>query len=880
MKLTKFTNDELNKIKETVNKSFSKSENKLDEANQAMKNAALVDKALELEREEYNIYSSEIDMSKLSVKLYQLIFDEEYLKSELYDEEQLNKIIDHSLLSHKLINVPRWGVIQWLHYKVIPYIYEHKYVNALDSYSDEIAETRIYKGETEHKHISHEYWHPETKVHDPKLYPKSVLPQGHVLEPYISPTKAIKSKTPLLDEKLKKSNQQYQIISDLIFHNIDEWSNIDFEYITDILYIINIEKLSKILQKWIYGYNYSVKTILNNSKELTDESLNPNIKPTDEAYDIIYNWFKNSLIKDLKEKTPLKGELEEQKLPENISEALSGNSTSKVKNEIITKSEITRCIFPLDLKWITKEEFDQLSKNNIISTIYTYINETALIKKEKFIDDLSEYTATHAHFICGRLHVQNNIYNNTLTWIQKSVITCIIKILLKKQQSNRIDISQITELKSKDLTIDVNSKLYQRMSTIVRSFYESFYDDSSMCLYYTYYILNLKGNHDFDYDFHILEDKLYTDFYNYGIFAILGEIIHFTDTFHIKAENITKSTNSTEIDKYMHFKLDYKITFDKEFEPLIKELSKCVGIDKKEIYKIIEFKIIEHDLSIKSSIKSNEFYIENRKERKIIKDIEFLYLIEKYFGYFTRPEYILKTAIRIFDIKRNKREQCFWSSSYGGDKWASIARTMLNRDKTKSKTIFVDTCWSLQHNTELFINKVYNENDPNSDISELKHLLTDIKNGFFKNVYKKAIHYNTKLDRFLYKSLIVEDIKELNESEKSYQSNLTEIEIYRKNDREYESEREQLPEKENIDLTNLNDREKEIIYEQINNDWGLKNAKIYVIKHEEPYPIVEILIEDAPFRWITDLESIIHYSDEHNLNLVTDEYEGISTLFK
>lgn len=90
----------------------------------------------------------------------------------------------------------------------------------------------------------------------------------------------------------------------------------------------------------------------------------------------------------------------------------------------------------------------------------------------------------------------------------------------------------------------------------------------------------------------------------------------------------------------------------------------------------------------------------------------------------------LKWAVSTFNLRG-------WGSSYGGRAWARIAKTLLDyesgaiekvarqnyvgRPELEAKAIFVDTCWSLEHNGGNYFNKVWST-------SSLRRLLDSVFN--------------------------------------------------------------------------------------------------------------------------------------------------------
>ncbi len=378
--------------------------------------------------------------------------------------------------------------------------------------------------------------------------------------------------------------------------------------------------------------------------------------------------------------------------------------------------------------------------------------------------------------------IPKRVRDNISNYINDKLMICLLK---KEKYGKSLDVRRITEatgdkieeiqeeeakkffvsipeLENINYDVDETTPLYSRMSSIVRSWYESFYDESSLCLYYTYYVLNLKGNKDFDLEFRTLENKLYNDFYYYGLYSTIRELRHLIDKlyFELRDKQGTTETISIFISFRTRFgegkkepELKISSVIKEKIEYLVNHCLVDLQIDEKIIYKLIKIYLMYIYINNKTHWLQENYKEKNYKEGVIKRDINFCYLVEKYFGYFTRPDIVLKMARDLFKVGEDGTGKCYWGESYGGIAWSQVAELMLERKEMISKTVFVDTCWSLQHNTELFINKVY---DPGQSIAVLDRYLGDIKDGKFNKVYRCAIKYNRKLDRYVYKSLVVE----------------------------------------------------------------------------------------------------------------------------
>lgn len=801
-----------------------------------------------------------LDTGELRDILYSFIFEQNSSLKEMTQPEMITGIINESLIvdhEYKMRDEIFIGnITKWLKYHVIPYIYEHKEEYEAEDKeislkdSSEIAEERNNGGVIEHRHESNMYWHPATRVH-PRIT-KDKLPLAHVIG---FRTKVKESKDIVEETEFKSEhpyNDKYQLIENLIIKELQK------SIVSDLLRPMDLNQILYIL---ISEKNLSLVDIIHNPghiENIIDSSLiDPDhISESDKKEAV--TWLRKTIIPKIFDEFGIK-----EKSPETvISEGFSG---IPLKLEIITKSKISSCIFPLNLNYISKKDFEQLPKN-IVDVLYTYFND------EK--DLITGETIEHSDYVYNRFFYndqENLVYTKEFKeiifqWLNRSVIPCIIKIINEDKQKEEY----IPEFKQIQLEINKDSSLYKRMDKIVRDFFDSFYlPQHHLCLYYTYYILKLKGNTDFDFEFRELENKLYKDFYNYGIFACIKELRHFLGTFHFTyKEPELETVEITDYIKHTHDK-QQSITLKPGFNKLITDVSNCVGIDVKDIHKIINIdRMYEYAI-----VNYNNRNIDE-KENKIIRDTEFLYLIEKYFGYFTRPDNILKIASKSFNITKDNKSTCKWSEQYGGEAWGSIAKTMISRSNLISKTIFVDTCWSLQHNTNLFLDKVYCYDCEGNSLSLVKRYLTEIKDGLFKNVFECAITHNNKLDRFVYKNLILENDASVPDAKYTEKHKYTEREIHRKDDRDpfaletyphpIKEEIRKLPEKEDINIVQYDDEDKNKLYEVIDGTYGLNTAKINKLESGwNDNPNVEIIIESSPERWITDLNSIMKYINEH-----------------
>ncbi len=737
-----------------LSNTFDNIKSKLDDVSKKVSDMSLEEKEFELINEALlvkpisELSDNIIDVETLSNILHNFIFIEKFDLKRILQLEMMSSIVDESLVTDVIISQETNSNIKsWLHYTVIPFIYLNKKkldINQkITGYSDEIAKERMYGDVLEHKHKSNDYWHPTTRVHAPNLYPKNVLPKGHVLQKFKSGKDLPQINIVLKGEdKSTKTDKSFKYKYIKLIEN----SVANLHVVENILYF-DLNKLVEKLYHYIIKLGYSLDEVLN--KSLIDDIINKCVKyedmpSSDYSLDLknnVYTLLVKRIVPDIYvnlsdiESSDIKSSTDKE--DSRMFEKTFGVSTStKAKDEIITKDEIKSCIYPFDLNWMSKEDSDYIDIIRLIDILYDFANDHQYINYSDIMYVFNTKYFGGSEKLLSMIPDESK--NKIKKWLQRIVIPCINSVIEINIKDRAKDFPQLKKL---DYTIDMNSKLYKRMDKIVRDLYDSFYDEKLLCLYYTYYVLNLKGNSDFNFEFRELENKLYRDFYNYGIFAVLGEMGHFVDMFYVKVNNTINSLEN--FITFSPFDSNKRVMFRKGADEFISNVSKCVGVDKKSIYRILQI------YEIGKGVSHN---IDNYKESSIIRDIKFLYLIEKYFGYFTRPDFIFKLANKVFI----KKGGCCWSSRYGGEKWKSISKTMLARKNMVSKTVFIDTCWSLQHNTELFINKIFNVK---LDIGVIRRYLTDIKNGKFDRVYECAIKHNTKLDRFVYKNLIYPGFK-------------------------------------------------------------------------------------------------------------------------
>jgi len=400
--------------------------------------------------------------------------------------------------------------------------------------------------------------------------------------------------------------------------------------------------------------------------------------------------------------------------------------------------------------------------------------------------------------------------------------------------------------------IDENSELYKKIFKIVTNFYKSLSDTSTLCLYYTYYKLKLKGIHDFDYEFQLLENSLYNDFYYYALSQILDEgttSLYIMDCHEYETESSIGSYGAIEnyINKKYKNIMPINIVLISEFDAFnksVEAISKYKEIKKADIYNLIKLHQLQKYLLYNSNTKERNLKIKKygsiihkihevwgyHQEIHMLSSIDFLYLVEKNLNYFTNPDYILKLMIKIF----KENNFCYMTNEqFGGKRWKLITEIILSRD-SMTKTMFIDTCWALQHNTNLALFSI------NSDEYILR-FLEDIKNGVFKYIYYCAKEHNPKLERYIYKNAILEN--EINEPLDYTYIDFTK---YIKN---------------NQSLLLFDDKDTD--YNDLDEKYGLRNATITKLNNELN-PIIKLTFPNIDITYTTELDSFIKYINKTN----------------
>jgi len=183
----------------------------------------------------------------------------------------------------------------------------------------------------------------------------------------------------------------------------------------------------------------------------------------------------------------------------------------------------------------------------------------------------------------------------------------------------------------------------------VRIFYPVISRPVRYCsLFYSlYYLYVIKGNTELKKLYTDIVSALYDAFYYYGIYTVARELRHIHDNFY--------------------------------YDEYISEASPSVT-----------------GLTIINFFKNRE-YIHVETHYKPVK--KFCNLIDANLKAFSKPSPFLSAAYSIFS------NHGYWYPGYGGEAYAKIAKIIQSRSST-TPVIFIDTCWNIQHNTEIWLNKV------------------------------------------------------------------------------------------------------------------------------------------------------------------------------
>ncbi len=255
-------------------------------------------------------------------------------------------------------------------------------------------------------------------------------------------------------------------------------------------------------------------------------------------------------------------------------------------------------------------------------------------------------------------------------------------------------------------------------------------------LYYTYYTLNFKGIKDFDYEFRTLENRLYEDFYYLYLFFIMQEVIVFEESGQGSwGFQVRDGTNSDP------HAVDFLLGDEKTLnEDVINAIIKCTGCDPEFIWNIVELNV-----NYPKNMKKDLFNFLTEDELK-----SRFHYIENKFGWLSNSREFLAQMKKLVDVEHRSEDN---GSNYICDGFSnsdinSSIIHFLTETVNESKTTFVDIAWSISHHDFLILEFIGSD-----DL--LPVLLHEVMFDNYANVYDIAKLADTRLDRFLYKSILI-----------------------------------------------------------------------------------------------------------------------------
>lgn len=223
-------------------------------------------------------------------------------------------------------------------------------------------------------------------------------------------------------------------------------------------------------------------------------------------------------------------------------------------------------------------------------------------------------------------------------------------------------------------------------------------------LFYTYYYLvEVENIRELRRDFEKIRDELYVAFYNYGVYSVVGEMMHLFDKFSVFD---SESGDAWTYLEWLERGKDLKWVEGKLYINLIN-----LGIPSRTVNAMVKV----YGYNLKDWIKRFKELgaIPWHKEITLplyYGDVEDTCLqFEKDFHCFSKPESYLEISKRFFGLPN-------WEETIAGEPWVKICKTLLRRNKT-TPTIFVDACWNMQHDTGVWLRRV--------DISEEEFTIAD-----------------------------------------------------------------------------------------------------------------------------------------------------------
>lgn len=257
----------------------------------------------------------------------------------------------------------------------------------------------------------------------------------------------------------------------------------------------------------------------------------------------------------------------------------------------------------------------------------------------------------------------------------------------------------------------------------------------SSSLFYTYYYLNeIEDVSEVAADLSRMEIKLHDGFYYYGIMSVFKEIVHAGAKTSVVIEGDEIAIRRA------------RSRHKRKFWELIEDETPR-ELDPQYIHELLTMK--GEPIRMLST---------NLTDIK-----QMLQYGDKNVGILGNPEKFIKSARFIFDGPLT------WGDEFGGESWASICDVLLSRDE-HTKTTWVDLCWSVEHNSGNWLNKIEPTDDElemarkitGYDVSEvsdsgmdfvvqdelLEKVLDAKREGDFSEVFPIARRYDSGLSRY------------------------------------------------------------------------------------------------------------------------------------
>jgi len=252
----------------------------------------------------------------------------------------------------------------------------------------------------------------------------------------------------------------------------------------------------------------------------------------------------------------------------------------------------------------------------------------------------------------------------------------------------------------------------------VQSFVDEFSNPLKSCaqFYGYYYLSEVERVQALDFDLQQATNKLYDDFYNYGIYAITRELYNARNQTVESYGRLRRVAENNNIPTRQRSDKDNSDTaglfivanmarsrFDKLLDAYIQD-----NIEKSTNATLSS----RHTgADILSLIRSIESLVEDNvqdRDKKIQRIFDACHIAEREMSAFSHPDDYIQTVQATFQALN-------WNPPFGGQAWADICTTLRDRGNTTDK-IWVDMMWATEHNTSNWVNKVPYEEDINQYI--------------------------------------------------------------------------------------------------------------------------------------------------------------------